>query len=419
MRRIAVFCCALTSGLVLVTISVGLGGPPAPTPPPGLPFAGLAAADIARFNAGKDAFTQVEDVPGGLGPVFTEASCVKCHQAGATGGSGTRLVTRIGRVVNGVYDPMTEQGGPLIQDHGIGKFNGVNFVGEVVPKSATIVAQRRTTPLFGLGLVDNVPDETLIALADHQQLMDPATAGRVSEVDDPSATHKVGRFGWKAQHAALFAFAADAYTNEMGVTTPFSPNENCPQGNCALLAANPAANNPNDSDNSSIQKFTDFITLLAPAPAIPPPPPPAPGGRGPAGRGPGGGGGGVVSPVAAGQSLFMAMGCAKCHQPTLQTGPSSVAALSNVTFAPYSDFLLHDMGKLGDGITQNTAGPQEMRTAPLWGIRLETTFLHDGRAKTIPDAILAHDGQGRAARNNFTRLSPAQVNQLLAFLNSL
>lgn len=382
------------------SLSLGQGprppGPP-PPPPPGSPLAGLSNGEMKQFAAGKSQFLEVEDVPGGLGPVFTENSCAACHNAAAPGGAGRRLVTRIGRVVNGQFDPMVEFGGPLIQDQGIGKFNGVKFVGEVVPKQATIVARRRTTPLFGLGLVDAIPDAVLIALAQHEQAANPLTAGRISVVTDPqSGQNRVGRFGWKAQQPTAFAFAGDAYENEMGVTTPTFPNENCPQGNCDLLKANPATSQPNDADDSSVQRLADFLTFLAPAPTLP---------LGPSER--------------AGQSLFANVGCMDCHMPTFQTGPSPVAALRNATLNPYSDFLLHDMGSLGDGIVQNTAGPREMKTAPLWGLRFQPSFLHDGRARTPEAAILAHDGQGRFARANYAALRPAQRAQLLAFLNSL
>jgi CxxC motif-containing protein (DUF1111 family) len=120
-----------------------------------------------------------------------------------------------------------------------------------------------------------------------------------------------------------------------------------------------------------------------------------------------------------GQALFAAIGCADCHVPALQTGPNEVAALDQVLFFPYSDFLLHNMGSLNDGIAQNGASGQEMRTAPLWGARIRTSFLHDGRAKTLQDAILAHDGQGFTARNNFAALGRREQADLIDFIDSL
>ena len=393
--RFALPGCLIAASLA-TTVLAGFGPPPRP-PTIGSPLAGLRPAEIARFNAGLDAFSAAEEPDEGLGPVFTESSCVACHEAGATGGAGLRVVSRIGRLVGGRYDPMVEFGGPLIQDQGIGSFNGVNFVGEIVPPQATIVAKRRTIPLFGLGLVDGVPDETLFAIARDQAMRRPRTAGRVGMVTDPlTRQSRPGRFGWKAQQPSLLAFAGDAYANEMGITTPLFPDESCPQGDCSLLVSNPAASNPNDAENSTLQELADFMGLLAP-------PPP----------------GRFARDEQAGQNLFGRIGCADCHLQALRTGPNPVRALDRVVFAPYSDFLLHDMGSLGDGIVQNQAGPNEMRTAPLWGLRFQPSLLHDGRAKTADEAIRAHDGQGRPARNNYANLSPRERAQLLAFLNAL
>ncbi|MDB5348824.1 MAG: hypothetical protein JWN86_71 [Planctomycetota bacterium] len=383
-------------------MTYGQGPPPGPPNPPGppplgRPYDGLGKDALDHFKVGQAAFLAEDDVRGGLGPVFTEKSCVACHAGPAIGGSGNRLVTRIGRITAGQFDPMIEFGGPLIQDRGIGRFNGVKFEGEVVPREARIVARRRTVPLFGLGLVDAVPDDTFVAIALQEQQFSPLTAGRPSLVADPiTGQPRVGKFGWKAQQSSLFAFAGDAYQNEMGVTTPTFPSENCPQGNCNLLAANPAKLKPNDADDGTVHQLADFMTLLAP--------PPLP----------------RIGPVEnAGQVLFGKIGCADCHRPILQAGPSPIAPLNHAPFAPYSDFLLHDMGSLGDGIVQNQAGPREMRTAPLWGIRFERTFLHDGRAPSIEAAIIAHDGQGRGARDRYMALTKAQRDQFLAFLNAL
>jgi len=123
--------------------------------------------------------------------------------------------------------------------------------------------------------------------------------------------------------------------------------------------------------------------------------------------------------TARGDRVFAQMGCANCHVRSLTTGDSPVAALRFRTFQPYSDFLLHDMGELGDGIEQGEATGREMRTAPLWGLRLLTTFLHDGRVHTVEDAILAHDGQGRAARDRFAASTATERAQLIAFLRTL
>jgi CxxC motif-containing protein (DUF1111 family) len=379
--------------VVLATLSMGQGRPSKL----GDPLPRLSRDERARFLAGLAAFQVVDTVDTGLGPVFNDNSCAACHNVGAVGGGNTRLVTRFGWLVNGAFDPMAELGGSLIQEQGIGLLSGVNFVGEVVPPQATVVARRRTTPLFGLGLVDNVPDMALQQVAAMEMAQTPGTAGRVNMVlDTASGLMRAGRFGWKCQQATLLTFSGDAYLNEMGITTPMFPVENCPQGLCDLLQTPGLPAVPNEPDNDDVEAFTDFMTFLAPPPS-----------------------GSSTTDVRQGANLFNRIGCADCHLPTLQTGRNASAALDRVTFAPYSDFLLHDMGSLGDGIAQNGAGPGEMRTAPLWGVRLFTTFLHDGRATSLADAILAHDGQGRDARDRFAALNRDQRSRLIAFLNSL
>src|SRR6476469_131031 len=156
----------------------------------------------------------------------------------AIGGSNARLETRFGTTVNGSFDPMTYAGGSLIQDHGIGSYNGTDFVAESVPAAATVVAQRRTTPLFGLGLVDAVPDDTFKALAWIERIYTPASAGKVSAVTDlRSGATVVGKFGWKAQNPTLFQFSGDAYLNEMGITNPEFPDEQAPEGIGGSIAA--------------------------------------------------------------------------------------------------------------------------------------------------------------------------------------
>jgi CxxC motif-containing protein (DUF1111 family) len=371
-------------------------GPPA-VPQAGDPLGGLSATELAAFEDGKSDFVEVETVTSGLGPVFNERSCVTCHLAPAIGGGSQRLVTRFGTTTNGAFDPLAQLGGSLIQDHAIGVPDGSphNFRPERVPREATITTRRRTTPLFGLGLIDATPDSDFIALAALQSARHDGTAGRVNMVDNLSAgTKSVGKFGWKAQNPTLFQFAGDAYLNEMGITTQQFPNENCPQGNCAELAFNPAPGINETGDGP--QALRDFMTLLAPPPR-----------------------GTQNGDTDAGEQAFNRIGCDSCHVGTLHSGASDVAALSRQTYHPYSDFLLHDMGTLGDGIAQGDASGNEIRTAPLWGLRFEQRLLHDGRAATIEDAISAHDGQARAARDRYNGLDPATRSKLLAFLRSL
>ena len=367
-----------------------------PTPAAGQPLAGLTAAQRAAFDDGLEDFTEVEDVTGGLGPVFNERSCSACHTTPAIGGGSTRTVTRFSRTTGGVFDALASLGGSLMQDHAIGLADGspYAFKPEIVPPAATNVVHRRSTSLLGLGLVDATPDADFVALAAQQAARRDGITGRVNMVDNIRAGMKtVGRFGWKAQVPSLLQFSGDAYLNELGVTSPDFPNENCPQGNCAELTHNPAPG-IND-DGEGIEALHDFMTMLAPASRA------------------------QNRDAAEGEATFERIGCNACHVATMRTGANEIAALDRKTYHPYSDFLLHDMGALGDGIVMGDAAASEMRTAPLWGLRFVTTYLHDGRATTLDQAILAHDGEARGSRDRFAALGASAKAKLLAFLQSL
>jgi hypothetical protein len=168
------------AGLALLTLGGGA------QPRFGDPLPGLSPDLLARFQNGKAAFVAAEDVPGGLGPVFNDTACANCHSQAAIGGGNDRLETRYGQVINGVFNPLTQFEGTLVHAKGIGLFNGVNFVGEVVPPEANVVAGRRVNPLFGLGLVDAVRDQTLQDLARLEQDFTPATAGRARMQSSPT-----------------------------------------------------------------------------------------------------------------------------------------------------------------------------------------------------------------------------------------
>jgi CxxC motif-containing protein (DUF1111 family) len=383
----------------------------------GRPLSGISSGERARFEAGKESFEEVEAVADGIGPVFNDVSCVACHDGQATGGGSAILSVRIGTTTNGRFDPLINRGGPVLQKKGIGPVGDVNFVGEVVPPEATLVANRRATQVFGLGLVDATPDFQFELLSFLQHVVTPNQAGRPNRViDQRTGEFRVGRFGWKAQLSTLFDFSGDAYKEEMGITVaghsdPDNPGtirpffadgdgrllskENPPQGDESLLLANPVED-PNEPDDEDLVLFTDFMTFLAPPPR-----------------------GNQNVATLRGSVLFEQIGCAVCHKPTLITGFNWSPTLSFRVYHPYSDFLLHDMGSLGDGIEQGTARGSEMRTAPLWGLRVQPSFLHDGRATTIEDAIREHRGQGQKANDNFDRLSTRDRAALLEFLRSL
>ncbi|MEA2327903.1 MAG: hypothetical protein QOE68_2862 [Thermoanaerobaculia bacterium] len=373
-----------------------VGSVAAATAKAGLAYPGLSAAQLIGFSTGFLTFSHIETPATGLGPVFNEVSCAMCHSLPSSGGGGRQFVTRFARRIDGVFDPMTSLGGSVLQDHVIPGGGNLHLFGaERVPDFATIVTHRRTTPLFGLGLVDFTSDADFVALAAAEAARGDGLAGRVNMTDNIRAgTKTVGKFGWKAQTPTLLQFAGDALLNEMGITTPDFPNENCPQGNCAELAFNPAPGlNATGVKPAELQ---DYMWLLA-APE----------------RGP------QNADTTEGEQIFQNIGCTACHVSTLTSGQSFIAVLDHKTYHPYSDFLLHDMGSLGDDLEMGNATGTEMRTAPLWGLRFIIRYLHDGRATTLDQAILAHEGQGAASHDRFAALSVDAKGKLLAFLRSL
>jgi len=376
----------------------------------GAALPGLTAAQTTLFVDGKDAFEEVEGLDDGLGPVFNEKACGSCHDQGATGGPGNQFEVRAGRLTGTSFDPLVSQGGQLFDLSSVMSLPAsdrqdipnctLGRNGEPVPANANVTALRRTTALFGLGLVDATPDATFAGLAANQAV---AIRGRVASVFNIAAgQNTMGKFGWKAQVPSLHQFSGDAYLNEMGITNPEFPSEQPPLGNaalappCDLLPESPGVF---EDDGEDVDHFTDFMSFLAPiAPAA------------------------QNQAAAQGDALFTQLGCDGCHVRTLTSGSNPVAALSNKVYHPFSDFLLHDMGSLGDNIGGNgDAGLREMRTAPLWGLRTlnPNQLLHDGRAHSIADAIHLHDGQAATARAAFDALSGSQQDRVVAFLNTL
>ena len=407
---------AVVASVLACATAVAQLGPPGPPPGPpqggqqggpggqgGLPLnlqgfgqalAGLSAELMAAFTEGRAEFTNVETPEGGLGPIFNGRSCAECHSAPVVGGGSRTVVTRFGRVENGVFDPLDALGGSLLQRFAINP-----AARETIPHEANVVAQRISTPVFGLGLIEAIPDSTLLANAATPK--PDGISGRAAEITDiVSGTKRVGRFGWKAQQATILAFSGDAYNNEMGITNRFFPTENAPNGNQQLLRRFTTTSGIEDTvgpdGRSDIDAAADFMRLLAPPPQLP-----------------------KSASAVIGESLFLQSGCATCHTPTLRTGPNPIPALDRKAVNLYSDLLLHDMGRLGDGIAQVNAGMSEMRTAPLWGLRARDRFLHDGRANSVDAAIRAHDGEGAVSRDRYTRLTPQLRQSIIDFLNTL
>jgi CxxC motif-containing protein (DUF1111 family) len=400
---------------------------------------GISATD---FAAAKTAFNTVETVDDGLGPIFNERACGNCHTQGAAGGAGVQIERRFGKFVNGVFNSLASEGGSLRQLMTLGTFTGKSGQTCTVPlehepSDATVHnVGRLTTPLFGLGLVDAMPDSTFDSIVANEPAAVRGTVNRVRILlpnpDDPSQSinsTRVGRFGWKAGIANLVQFAADAYLNEMGITT-----QHCFKGTSILAFATESRPNgvaqPSGCDDrgpggagvpagtddgvgscagglteiqDDVELFTDFMTFLAP------PPPDA-----------------TIDPNVArqGAAAFLNAGCAGCHFPGPMTTPNPApnGVPGGTQFFPFSDFALHDMGALGDQIGNDgdtVARTRMMRTAPLWGLRFRTKFLHDGRATSATAAIQAHAGQGAAAASAFNALSASDKTALLRSLNAI
>ncbi len=359
----------------------------------GDPLAGLTSEQLQLFAEGKADFEKTEDVEGGLGPIFNESSCVACHGSGAIGGGSARNVTRFGLTKHGKFDALESLGGSLLQDQAI-----LPTATEIVPPEANTIVHRNSTPLFGLGLIDAIPDEVILRNV-RKQPIDGVKGKAVVTTDIVSGKSRVGRFGWKAQQTSVLAFAADAYANEMGVTNRFFPTENAPNGDAAKLAKSDFVLDPEDAPATGLadfEKVANFMKFLAPPPGMK-----------------------LTPTAAAGQQLFTVAGCAVCHVPSMTTAPSKEPAFDRKEVRLYSDLLLHDMGSLGDGIVQSPAGAREMRTSPLWGLRYSAPYLHDGRATTVEAAILAHDGEAKVSRERYLKLTPAQKKQLSEFLLSI
>jgi CxxC motif-containing protein (DUF1111 family) len=365
---------------------------------PGDPLPGISPVDFSDFRLGLDDFTEVETVEDGLGPAYNGTSCAVCHNLPAIGGGGVMLEMRAGyRDESNGIQGLNAAGDTLMH-----MFSTPNHTCQaLLPADVNIVARRTPIPLFGAGLVEAIPDETLLALEDPLDRNRDGVSGRAAIITDiVSGTRRVGRFGWKAQHATLLAFAADAYRNEMGITNDVFPLEyvfGISESQTRLCDPRPDPEDRRDpvTGRRGIDNFEAFMRFLAPI-----------------GRAT------VDETVRTGEQVFAAIGCAACHTPSLTTGPSSHPAFNRKPVPLFSDLLLHDLGT-GDGIRQGAAEPDEIRTPALWGLRFRRPLLHDGSAATLDDAIGRHMREGELARRGFERLSAADRAALFAFLRSL
>jgi CxxC motif-containing protein (DUF1111 family) len=453
---------ALT-GLVLlvsagVPANVSAANSPAATDPgvragsadAGRPLFSLSADEREYFTNGQARFIAFDTVTGtnrGLGPAFNSNSCGGCHAQPAAGGTSPALNPQIAAASdeganNTIPDfisassPVREARFPFLMNangtlsttadggvHALFTISGrADAPGCDMAQPNFVQAQelnniifRIPTPLFGMGLIENIPDATIYTnLAANAALKQ--SLGIAGHTNTSANDGTVTRFGWKAQNKSVEVFAGEAYNVEMGVTNELFPDERgLPPTTCLF---NPL---PEDSTNfslsgdqipSDIVEFSAFMRFLAP---------PVPAAQGIPGRP-------NAQSILRGQALFNRVHCTLCHTPSMQTGASSfTAALNNQTAELYSDLAVHHMGAaLADNISQGTAGPDEFRTAPLWGLGQRLFFLHDGRATPANGGLLTaiqdHAGSGSEANGAielFLALSAQQQQDLLNFLRSL
>jgi len=360
--------------------------------------------DQATFDADLATFAERDEIADGLGPVYNAQSCAECHQNPVVGAVSQITVLRAGhRDSNGNF--VEAPGGSLIHDRAIHP-----SLQETVGPGENIRTFRASLSTLGDGFIEAIDDKTLIELARNQARLSGGTiAGQVVEaplLEAPGMT-RVARFGWKNQHASLLSFSADAYLNEIGITSRLLPHENTSMGN-SILSFDTVAD-PEDQDDD-IEIFARFMR------ASKAPPRDAELAK--------------TSEALLGEQLFNQVGCAVCHVSTFITAPAGTvinggtftvpAALGGKIIHPYSDFLLHNVGT-GDGIVQNgdAETAYKLRTPPLWGLRTRNRLMHDGQTLTCEDAILRHRGEAHAAAVKFNGLNPRQRAQFLTFLRSL
>jgi CxxC motif-containing protein (DUF1111 family) len=369
----------------------------------GDPFPGLTVDQQNRFEIGRVQFMRNITVEEGLGPVFNQTSCGSCHNA-PLGGPGAQQVTRFGRIdKKGGFDPLADFGGSLLN------VNAINDdCLDAIPAHANVTSLRVTPGALAYGLVEAVPDDVFVLLAASQPAPQRGVVRWTEAFENPGVA-RVGRFGWKAQLPSVLSFSADASMQELGFTNRLLPDENPPRGDEDLLAECDMVLDPEDGPDAEgydfIDRVTDFQRFLAPPPQTPR-----------SGMG--------------GEAIFGAVGCNSCHPSTMSTSddPMLEDVLRSQTIHPYGDFLLHDMGAAADGIGDGPAGVRDIRTPPLWGVRIRNPMWHDGsvnggtfesRVRAAIDLHGAALSQGQASSAAFDAISAEDQSALVAFLDSL
>ena len=455
----ALVACVSTGGQTAHPVDPGVRGGAAGG---GGPLPGLTADESAFFQDGLSRFLEIETVTGGnntgLGPRFNSNQCFSCHAQPSVGGTSPAQNPLIAiAILNGATNkvpwfivpngPIREarfqrsaDGTPDGNVHALFVITGRSDAPgcnisqfDFLPAGNPLTGQggnsniifRIPTPLFGAGLIEAIPDSAILAnqQANASMKQELGISGHPNAILSGNVNRSandgtITRFGWKAQNKSLLMFAGEAYNVEMGISNQLFPQERDETPSCLFTPT------PNDTVNfttapapsatsnpavlSDIEAFADFVRMLAP-------PAPAP----------------ATPSTVKGRAVFEKVGCVHCHTPSFTTGKmiasgsatSPSAALSNQTVNLFSDLLVHHMGKgLADGITQGGAGPDEFRTAPLWGVGQRVFFLHDGRTSNLVEAIAAHKSHGSEANKvieRFDRLTTEEQQDLINFLRSL
>ncbi|HXU34569.1 MAG TPA: di-heme oxidoredictase family protein [Thermoanaerobaculia bacterium] len=360
----------------------------------------------ATFDLDREVFEGREDIGDGLGPLYNAQACAECHQTPVTGGTSQITELRVGR-----FDGFTftdRPGGSLINDRAIDA-----SIQERVAGEDNVADFRSSLNILGDGFVEAIADATFTTIRNSQPSGMKGQIINVPVGEAPGQT-RVARFGWKNQHASLLSFSADAYLNEMGITSPLQPAENTSNG--VSVAAFDTVPDPEEPPSAGFP-FGEDVELFARFMR--------------ATKAPSRDAVAAATPDAiTGSNLFTSIGCANCHRTSITTAPTGTIvnggkftippALGDKIIHPYSDFMLHDVGT-GDFIVQNGGQSTltKLRTPPLWGLRTRSRMMHDTISFTRNNAILAHFGEANPVINNYINLSLTQKNQLIAFLNSL
>ncbi|NLG62117.1 MAG: hypothetical protein GX539_07710 [Candidatus Cloacimonetes bacterium] len=390
--------------LALVAVACG-GGEPVSVTRIGEPLPGLTEEQRQRFEEGMVLFNRVFSPEDGLGPLFNDNQCSACHTSPATGGTGDQFVTRMSRTLpDGTCDPLVAEGGENVRLRATPALQALGVDRQDAPAGATDTVRFNVPFVFGMGLIEAIPEREIRLREDPDDRDGDGISGRAGYSEDG----RFARFGRMADQATLRDFIEHAALMEMGLTSPGRSRDAATEALVRALSSSygdvaahidPAAD-PELSEQD-IELLLDFMRFLAPPPRRIPDD------------------ASEQAMIARGEALFAQVGCTSCHVPTMRTGRSDIAALDRRTIALYSDLLLHDMGPELSGVCTSAASRTERRTEPLMGLGSRSTYLHDSRTNDLTEAILLHGGEATLVRERFRALPELDRHALIRFLQSL